>query len=251
MVCKLNTRCSILAACNVKGEIEDGKSISANLALASPLLSRFDIIFLLLDRNRGDSWDSLLCDRILRGRGYEKTQSTSTTGQDEENTWDFDQLKVYVNYVRHGRNPEMSKISELVLSRYYQLQRRSDSLRCARTTVRLLESLVRLAQSHSKLMFHSKIQLEDSMMAVILMEASLSSGQTLESKIDLHASEMAPEVYKEWYDKVESEMLFKLGINKNNLTADDTEDEEMEAVVEDEDFNDLDFNDLTTTTTQL
>ena len=45
----------------MKGEIEEGKPISANLALASPLLSRFDLIFLLLDRKRGDSWDSEFC----------------------------------------------------------------------------------------------------------------------------------------------------------------------------------------------
>ena len=68
LVCKLNTRCSIIAACNVKGEIEEGKPISANLALASPLLSRFDLIFLLLDRKRGDSWDSELFDFLVAGQ---------------------------------------------------------------------------------------------------------------------------------------------------------------------------------------
>lgn len=216
-MCKLNTRCSIIAACNVKGEIEEGRPISANLALASPLLSRFDLIFLLLDRKRGDSWDSELCDRLLfQGNNRHNNDSTSSMG-----VWDFDQLKLYVNFIRTRLNPKMSPIAELVLSKYYQLQRRSDSMRCARTTVRLLESLVRLAQSHAKLMFHREVLLEDAIMAVILVEASLTSTQTLNVPINLHATEME----REEYESLEKEMLYKLEINKDNLLISETEDE--------------------------
>lgn len=217
-MCKLNTRCSIIAACNVKGEMEEGKTISANLALASPLLSRFDLIFLLLDRKRGDTWDSDLCDRLLF------KQQTKT--QESIPGWDFDQLKVYVNYVRMRLDPQMSPIAELILSKYYQLQRRSDTLRCARTTVRLLESLVRLAQAHAKLMYHKEVGLVDAMTAVLLVEASLTSTQTLQSAINLHATELEGEQYAKWYEAVEREMLFKLEINKANLQREESEIEE-------------------------
>lgn len=228
LVCKLNTRCSIIAACNVKGEIEEGKPISANLALASPLLSRFDLIFLLLDRKRGDSWDFELCDRLLFQNSNNR-RSTSAA------IWDFEQLKLYVNFIRTRLNPKMSKISELVLSKYYQLQRRSDSMRCARTTVRLLESLVRLSQSHAKLMFHSEVTLEDAMTAVILVEASLTSTQTLNVPINLHSPEMEINDYKNWYEEVEKEMLYKLEINKANLESEEVENEDDE----EEEFNNL------------
>lgn len=232
LVCKLNTRCSIIAACNVKGEIEEGKPISANLALASPLLSRFDLIFLLLDRKRGDSWDSELCDRLLfqsSRRGNNNKDSKSIT-----EIWEFEQLKTYINFIRTRLNPKMSKIAELVLSKYYQLQRRSDSMRCARTTVRLLESLVRLSQSHAKLMFHSEVLLEDAMTAIILVEASLTSTQTLNVPINLHSPEMEIIDYKIWYEEAEKEMMYKLEINKANLETessseiDDDEGEEEE-----------------------
>ena len=216
----------------MKGEIEEGKPISANLALASPLLSRFDLIFLLLDRKRGDSWDSELCDRLLFQNRRAAINNNTTVG-----SWDFDQLKSYVNFIRARLNPKMTKISELVLSKYYQLQRRSDSMRCARTTVRLLESLVRLAQSHAKLMFRSEVTLEDAMTAVILVEASLTSTKTLNVPINLHSPEMEMTVYKQWYEEVEKEMLYKLEINKANLESDDLS--EAEEVDENEELDNL------------
>ena len=225
MVCKLNTRCSILAACNVKGEIEEGKTISANLALASPLLSRFDLIFLLLDRKREESWDSELCDRLLSGVEQDKNKVLN----DSCSYWEFDELKMYIAFVRTQLNPKMGKLAELVLSRYYQLQRRSDSMKSARTTVRMLESLVRLAQSHAKLMFHGEVQLKDAMMAVLLVEASLISTQTLQCKIDLHAPEIgSAEEYAQWYERIEKEMLYKLEINKANLESDCVEENESQ-----------------------
>lgn len=59
LVCRLNTRCSVIAATNPKGGgWTDSVGMDVNVGVASPLLGRFDLILVLVDR-KNESWDRL------------------------------------------------------------------------------------------------------------------------------------------------------------------------------------------------
>ena len=91
-----------------------------------------------------------------------------------------DVLRAYVAHVRDAQRPALSPGARTVLARYYQRQRRLDLRDAARTTLRLLESLIRLAQAHAKLLARgAHVLLADAVWAVLLMEASMSGAQPL------------------------------------------------------------------------
>ncbi|KAF6038724.1 MCM3 [Bugula neritina] len=67
---KLNARCSVLAAANpVYGRYDSYKTPMENIGLQDSLLSRFDLLFILLDKNEQEQ-DTMIADHVLRMHRY-------------------------------------------------------------------------------------------------------------------------------------------------------------------------------------
>ncbi|NWV30535.1 MCM9 helicase, partial [Origma solitaria] len=177
LVCKLNTRTTILAATNPKGHYDPNESVSVNIALGSPLLSRFDLVLVLLD-TKNEEWDHIISSFILQNKGCPSKP---------EKLWSMERMKTYFCLIK-SIQPKLSDESNLILVRYYQMQRQSDCRNAARTTIRLLESLIRLAEAHARLMFRDTVTLEDAVTVVSVMESSMQGGALLGGINALHTS---------------------------------------------------------------
>jgi DNA helicase MCM9 len=68
------------------------------------------------------------------------------------------------------------------------LQRKSDDRNAARTTVRMLESVIRLSQAHAKLMLRDEVMVMDAVVAITLMECSINKTASFGNVNILHTS---------------------------------------------------------------
>ncbi|DBA67251.1 TPA: hypothetical protein ACH3X2_001560 [Trebouxia sp. C0005] len=168
LVTSLTTRTTVFGAMNPKGNPTD--SIAEQTSLSGPLLSRFDILLPVLDAKSSDT-DELVSEHILTN--HQMHRFADVQG------WDIDTTRQYLLWVKATFNPELSSEAEEVLTGYYKLQRTAIDRTSARTTVRMLESLVRIAQAHAKLVARDIVTQQDAVAAVSVAEAAskhLSSG---------------------------------------------------------------------------
>ncbi|OWF35387.1 DNA helicase MCM9-like isoform X2 [Mizuhopecten yessoensis] len=209
MVCKLDTRTTILAATNPKGHYDPNESLCVNVALASPLLSRFDLVLVLLDTQNED-WDRVVSSFILENK--------DPLGDiNMKHLWGMEKMQAYLSLIK-SIDPQLTDDSSRVLREYYRAQRGADDRNAARTTMRLLQSMIRLSQAHARLMFRDTVSVQDAVLAVTLMESSMQGAALLGGVNALHTS--FPEDAEEEY-KLQAEMVL------NRLNLHDLLDQEM------------------------
>jgi DNA helicase MCM9 len=191
LVCRLNTRTTVFAATNPKASKilpqshrlagDMGNQLSITLGVASPLLSRFDVILMLTDK-QDDRWDEQVADFVLNDYAAVSGSASETDSRFFETAndvlddaglkleWNTDQLRQYLHHVRVSFRPRLSPASERVLGAYYSMQRSNSERSVARTTVRLLESLVRLTQAHARLMYRWQALVQDAIFAIAAVD---------------------------------------------------------------------------------
>lgn len=174
IVSSLNTRCSVIAATNVRYKYDVEKSISENILITTPLVGRFDLVFGIFDK-RDPEADVLISDRILSRR------PESNSKKPESAYWSSSILKSYIATVRKKSIQVPDNLSSVLLN-YYHGKRKADGV-SEFNTVRMLESLVRLTEAHAKLLNSDAVDEDDVYTAILLLEGALNSRPS--GKIDL------------------------------------------------------------------
>merc|ERR1719381_278368 len=181
IICQLNARTSILAAANpIESQWNPKKTIIDNIQLPHTLMSRFDLIFLMLDP-QDEVYDRRL-GRHLVSLYYR------TANQAEEESLDMSVLRDYITYAKQPFNPKLTEEAGTQLIQSYVKMRQVGSGRGQVTAFpRQLKSLIRLAEAHAKLRFSQTVDLVDVEEASRLHREALKQSATdpLSGKIDV------------------------------------------------------------------
>lgn len=174
IIATLNARTSILASANpVESRYNPRLSVVENIKLPPTLLSRFDLIYLVLDKPNVDA------DRRLAKHLISLYYSDSSSGS---NRTEVDQifLKDYILYARTYIAPEINDDAEELLVQGY-LGMRALGGRGGKTitaTPRQLESLIRLSQAIAKMKLSDTVTPVEVEEAIRLMKVATQAAAT-------------------------------------------------------------------------
>ena len=160
----LNTRCPVLAAANPKmGRFIEAMPLAEQVNLPPALLSRFDLIFMMLDKPNKDNDEKVasnildLTDKALSG---EVTRPV-----------DIDLLRKYIIYAKQF-NPKLpDDVKKYLKSKYIEIRSDENST----ITPRQLEALKRLTQASARVQLKDVADIDNAKMAVSLFEYSMNS----------------------------------------------------------------------------
>lgn len=158
----LNSRCSVLAAANPKfGRFDRYKSIAEQIDLPSPILSRFDLIFIIEDKPNAER------DHNLAGHILKIHQESSIPYEIEP---EF--MRKYIAYARRSVNPTLSKEAAKTLQNFYVTMRSGaiDEESPVPITARQLEALVRISEASARIRLSPEVTKEDAERAIKLQE---------------------------------------------------------------------------------
>jgi len=166
IVATLNARTSILAAANpLYGKYDPFKNITENVNLPIPLLTRFDIVYVIRDTPEREK-DNLIASHILEIHRDTERNSQSVIDTD-----------IFSKYLAYSKNMEPKLTVEAIdkIRDYYMKMRNVESEGMITVTPRQLEGLVRLATARSKLLLKDYVDSEDAERAIYLIQTMLET----------------------------------------------------------------------------
>uniref|UniRef100_H2YE20 DNA helicase MCM8 n=1 Tax=Ciona savignyi TaxID=51511 RepID=H2YE20_CIOSA len=200
IVCSMPARCSIIAAANpVGGHYNKAKTVSENLKMGGALLSRFDLVYILLD-TPDEQRDKLLSDHVMAMHtGRKKKESLvkqlAAASSSRENISlgilhdklssyarkdDCDPVPHYLlwKYIAYARKTlKQVKLSpeacQVLKDFYLELRQKGYTADSTPITTRQLESLRRLTEARSKVEFRDIATASDAREVVEIMQHCL------------------------------------------------------------------------------
>jgi len=176
IVCTLNARTSILASANpIESRYNPNMSVVKNINLGPTLLSRFDLIYLILDQPNEAN------DRQLAKHIVSLYQKNPESGSQHEDILTTRQLTEYISYARRNINPSLTnKTSKMLVDGYTAMRQfgQREGAKIVSATPRQLESLIRLAEARARMRFSQVVEPGDVEEAIRLMKIATLTAAT-------------------------------------------------------------------------
>jgi DNA replication licensing factor MCM3 len=195
--CSLNARCSVLAAANpIYGEYQKDIPAAKNIGLPDSLLSRFDLLYIVLDQHDSEN-DRRIADRVIRNHMFpadvptimnvydDKIIEPEIHADDLQNSQVFEKyntllhgsikkdiltrtfLRKYLHYSKKATTPILTdEATKYISAAWTQLRNKDDeeydsNFKATPITVRTLETLIRLSTAHAKLRLSKAVSKKD------------------------------------------------------------------------------------------
>lgn len=166
IVATLNARTSILSAANpMYGKYDPFKNITENVNLPVPLLTRFDLIYVIRDMPEREK-DSRIAGHILEiHRDVEHAAQPAI------------EIDLFRKYLAYAKQIEPKLTNEVItaIRDYYMKMRNVDSEGMITVTPRQLEGLIRLATARARLLLKDNVEPEDAERAIYLVQRMLET----------------------------------------------------------------------------
>jgi DNA replication licensing factor MCM4 len=177
IIATLHARTSVLASANPReSRYNPSLSVVENIQLPPTLLSRFDLIYLVLDSPNVD-YDRRLAQHLV-GLYYE-------TPNVVQPPLDQPLLRDYIEYARENIHPEISdEASHQLIESYLEMRNpgggaiAANGTKTISATARQLESLIRLSEGLAKMKYSNTVTRADAREAVRLMKIATQAAAT-------------------------------------------------------------------------
>ena len=183
IIMSLPTKTSILAAANpIGGKYDPDESLSDNLQLTATILSRFDLIWLIVDKV-DENYDDLKANHILNDFFDEETNQQAVY-------LNVKQMTAYLNYARRLEPTISSDLKVKAKELYHKLRKASKGNNGLAVGTRQLEGIMRLAYAHAKLMLRTEVTVADLEIVTDLLKSSyktlnvdLDKGENIQNQL--------------------------------------------------------------------